>query len=265
MGTPSGVKVAAILALTVVVGVLCFSVFHGKTRDRAAQDLRTATTASIDDDHGADNDGSRPNWNNASGAKFATTQSRSTETLEGAAADYAQGEGSAREKVRFADLPIDVKESFYAEKRKKGSFSPDDIKRYGYDQYDKPTMISLARNGDPLAEFVVIAYGFEYPEEVRREVAISSAKLGRTFGLTSLGSAAFDYLDSDAPLPVNYTPPTKEQMVKAFGMLLAAETMDPSVSESLNYSKDIALKYMSVQDVAAARTFANDLTMNVGR
>lgn len=261
---PNSLKVASAITAALVVGIFLYSAIERNraTEDDNAPDLDTA--AKLDDQRTAEN---RNHRDKPGGTRDTPRGSMRPETASAPKGrllrDDTQENLVASETVTFDDLPIELRDKLTAQFSEKGYFEPNDVKRFGYDTYDRETIVALAKNGDPLAEFLVIAYVADYPEEVRREVAISAAQMGRTFGLQSIGSRPFDLLHPDAPLPVNYSPPTRKQMIEAYGMMLAAEKIDPDSSDSLDFSKRIALEHLSPGDIEAATEFANKLATNI--
>ncbi len=164
--------------------------------------------------------------------------------------------------LKFSDLSPADQKWILEENRRNGYFTWSDIKASGYDAYDTETVIDLARNGDKLAEFMVVSNMTTYPEEIRKEIAVASAALGRPRGLYVLGTEPFDFIDADAmPFkPVGWSPPTTERLVEGYGMMLAALQLgERMANHGLGPSFQTALERLTPEQIREAEQYASDL------
>lgn len=161
--------------------------------------------------------------------------------------------------MTYSELPIDVRERGLERLRKQGYFPADDWQRSGYATYGQETIIELAKNGDALAEHMVVANMSDYSEEVRKEIALSSAMHGRTAGLHVLGSEPFYLIKYGRSLQTDIAQPTTGQLIEGYGMMLVADRMgdDSSLSENEYYA--FARGIMPRDQILQAEEFANKL------
>ncbi|MEM6817296.1 MAG: hypothetical protein AAF578_00770 [Pseudomonadota bacterium] len=147
--------------------------------------------------------------------------------------DAAAASDDSPKFVPFSELPEDALAELARLRTQYGYLSPSDGWRQDYGTYDADTLFQLAMNGDPQAE-AMVATNLEFSVEARRQAAINSARLGRTYALSTFGSQPFVPMVSGEEVD-------KEAVIIGYAYILAARALgdpfvqydSPSIAERL--------------------------------
>lgn len=170
--------------------------------------------------------------------------------------------------VPYSSISEESWREIYRERRKLGHFRLEDIALAGYDSYDKETVIGLAETGDALAEFIVVSSVSDYPVDLRREVALSSAMNGRTFGLFAFGTEIFDTVATEAHLAglpdstalfADLPESQIDRLVEGFGMMNAALRLGDTMPVGDGSAFQTARNVLSPDQLSASAEYATRL------